>query len=177
MPADPRALDQSYRVRAVPAASPRYWSWLFAAPEMRDGLLGIYALLAEWRALTDPGLELASAHLKLAWWRDEIERLKRASPVHPISRYLAALPRAGAVDWRPLERSLEATARHIGGAPLEHGAELEAHAAALCAGPLALAAQLASARPPDAAEDCGCCDAATNRGFLQLSDQPAKRLR
>jgi phytoene synthase len=147
MPAHPRRLEESYRVLAVPAGSPRYWSWLFAAPRMRDPLLGIYALVAEWRAILDPAVELAAAQLKLAWWRDEIERLGRGAPVHPISRYIASLararPGAGEVDFTPLERTLEAVARQIGGAPLERGAELEAHAAALWAEPLATAARLA----------------------------------
>ena len=75
---------------------------------MRDPLLGIYALLAEWRALVDPGVELTAAHLKLAWWREEIERLSRGAPVHPISRYIASLPRAGEVDFTSLEKTLEA---------------------------------------------------------------------
>ena len=158
MPAHPRRLEQSYRVLAVPAGSPRYWSWLFAAPRMRDPLLGIYALLAEWRALLDPAIELAAAHLKLAWWREEIERLARGAPVHPITRYIASLqqadPRAADVDFSPLEKTLEAAARQIGGAPLERGAELEAHAAALWALPLAMAARLAGepgvATPPPA---------------------------
>src|SRR5271170_5721433 len=99
MPAHPRRLEQSYRVLAVPPGSPRYYSWLFAAPPMRDPLLGIYALLAEWRALLDPGAELAAAQLKLAWWHEEIGRLQRGAPVHPISRFVASLPRAGEVDF------------------------------------------------------------------------------
>ncbi len=134
---------------AVPAGSPRFWSWLFAAPAMRDPLLGMYALVAEWHALMDPGVELAAAQLKLAWWREEIQRLGRGAPVHPISRYIASLPRAGEVDFAPLENTLEAAARQIGGAPLERGAELEAHAAALWGEPLATAARLA-ARPAPA---------------------------
>jgi len=138
-------------VLAVPAGSPRYFSWLFAAPPMRGPLLGIYALLAEWHHLIDPAVEVAAAHLKLAWWREEIERLGRGAPVHPISRYLAAIPRAGEVDFTSLEKTLEAVARQIGGAPLERGAELEAHAAALWAQPLATAACLAGAPPPAAA--------------------------
>jgi len=146
MPAHPRRLEESYRALAVPTGSPRYWSWLFAAAPMRGPLLGIYALLAEWRALMDPALELAAAHLKLAWWREEIERLAHGTPVHPITRYIASLPRAGArageVDFTPLEKTLEAAARQIGGAPLERGAELETHAAALWAEPLAIAARL-----------------------------------
>jgi phytoene synthase len=114
---------------------------------MREPLLGIYALLAEWRTLMDPAVELAAAHLKLAWWREEIERLARGAPVHPVSRYIASLPRAGPpdseVDFASLVKTLEAAARQIGGAPLERGAELEAHAAALWALPLATAARLA----------------------------------
>jgi phytoene/squalene synthetase len=145
MPVHPRRLEESYRVLAVPAGSPRYWSWLFAALPMRDPLLGIYALLAEWRAFLDPAAELAATHLKLAWWREEIGRLGHA-PVHPISRYIASLPRAREVDFTPLEKTLEAIARQIGGAPLERGAELEAHAAALWAQPLAMAARLAGER-------------------------------
>jgi phytoene/squalene synthetase len=138
-------LEEFYRLPAVPPGSPRYWSWLFAAPRMRDPLLGIYALLAEWRALLDPAVELAAAQLKLAWWREEIERLGRGAPVHPISRYIASIARAGpgAADFTPLEQTLEAAARQIGGAPLERAAELEAHAAALWAVPLATAARLA----------------------------------
>jgi phytoene synthase len=138
-------LEEFYRLPAVPPGSPRYWSWLFAAPRMRDPLLGIYALLAEWRALLDPAVELAAAQLKLAWWREEIERLGRGAPVHPISRYIASIARAGpgATDFTPLEKTLEAAARQIGGAPLERAAELEAHAAALWAVPLATAARLA----------------------------------
>ena len=146
MPDHPRRLEESYRARAVPAGSPRYFSWLFAAPPMRDPLLGIYALLAEWRSLVDPGVELTAGHLKLAWWREEIDRLNRGAPVHPISRYIGSLPRAGEVDFTPLEKTLEALARQIDGAPLERGAELEAHAAALWAEPLATAARLAGER-------------------------------
>ena len=140
----------------MPAGSPRYWSWLFAAPAMREPLLGVYALLGEWRALIDPAGELAAAYLKLAWWREEIERLGRGAPVHPIGRYLASLPRAGPrageVDFTPLDRTLEATARQIGGAPLERAADLEAHASDLWAGPLAVAANFAGDPPPAVAE-------------------------
>ena len=92
-----RPLEEPYRTRAVPPGSARYWSWLFAARESREPLLGIYALLAEWRALMDPDTETAVAQLKLAWWQEEMQRLTAGAPVHPVSRYLAALPRAGAI--------------------------------------------------------------------------------
>jgi phytoene synthase len=106
-------------------------------------LLGIYALLSEWRALMDPGTEAAVARLKLAWWLEEMQRLTAGSPVHPISRFLAALPQAAAADFAPLQRAVEAAALQIAGAPLERGRELSAHSEALRGGPLMVAARLA----------------------------------
>jgi len=128
----------------------RYWSWLFAAPETREALLGVYALTAEWQALSDPGTEADVARIKLAWWGDEMGRLAQGSPVHPISRYLANLEGAAAIDWSPLALPVSAAAAHVAGAPLEHAAELQAHAGALFGTPLLLAARLRGARSPSA---------------------------
>jgi phytoene synthase len=152
MRARPRSLEEPYRGRAVPPASARYFSWLFAAPEARDPLLGVYALMAEWRGLMDPAAEASAARLKIAWWQQEIARLARGAPVHPITRFLGTLPRAERVDFAPLGASIEAAARQIAGAALEHGSELAAHSAALHAVPLAIAARLAGtpARESDA---------------------------
>jgi phytoene synthase len=139
----PIHLEEPYRSRAVPPGTAWYWSWLFAAPESRDPLIGAYALGAEWRALIDPGTEREAAHIKLAWWQEEISRLMLGAPLHPITRFLAGQPRAARVDFEPLNASLEAAARHVAGAPLEHGNELESHGAALWATPLMTAAHLA----------------------------------
>lgn len=94
----------------------------------------------------DPGTEAAVAQLKLAWWQEEMQRLTAGSPVHPISRYLATLPRADVSEFAPLERAVEAAARHIAGAPLERSKDLEAHASALRGGPYMVAAHLAGER-------------------------------
>ena len=139
-----KALDATYRERAIPPGSARHWSWLFAATEARAPLLGIYALLAEWQALMDPATEASVAHLKLAWWGEEIQRLKRGSAVHPISSYLAALPRAAVVDFEPLLVSVAAAATQVGGAPVERGADLEWQCRSLYGGPLTLASRLAA---------------------------------
>jgi phytoene synthase len=133
----------------VPPATARYWSWLFSAHDCREALLGIYALLAEWRALLDPGLEASVAQLKLAWWWEEMQRLRSGSPVHPIGRYLAAMPRAEVTDFSPLSDAVEAATRQIAGTPLERGEELAAHASALRAGPFIVAARLTSDRAND----------------------------
>jgi phytoene synthase len=157
----------------VPPASPRYFSWLFAAPEARDPLLGVYALMAEWRALMDPAAEASAARLKIAWWQDEIGRLARGAPLHPITCFLGTLPRAASVDFAPLGASLEAAARQIAGAPLEHGSELAAHSAALRAVPLAIAARLAGVPAPQSGAGSAAESAA---GALAQADYLADAL-
>src|ERR1700736_6799671 len=137
-----KTLDESYRARAIPKGSERYWSWLFAAAPARPPLLGIYALLAEWNALMDPATEHSAAHIKLAWWQEEIHRLAAGVPVHPIGIYLASLPRAGEGDFGRLAASIDAAVVETNGAPLEHATELEPHARALRAPALALASSL-----------------------------------
>ena len=148
-------LDECYRSRAVPPGSARYWSWLFAAQPARDPLLGMYALAAEWRALTDPAIELGVAQVKLAWWQMELARLVDGAPLHPITRYLAALPGGNAADFSPLRRCLEACAAQVAGVPLERASELQSHANALYGAPL-LTASLLGAAPTDrrALESC-----------------------
>ena len=126
----------------MPPGSARYWSWLFAARPARDPLLGIYALAAEWRALTDPSLELGVAQVKLAWWHDELTRLVDGAPLHPITRYLASLPAANATDFTPLQRCLEASAAQVAGVPVERAAELPSHANALYGAPLMVASMM-----------------------------------
>jgi 15-cis-phytoene synthase len=141
----PRTLDATYRARAIPLGSARYWSWLFADAAARPPLLGIYALLAEWNALMDPATESSAARIKLAWWQEEIRRLIAGTAVHPISVYLLSLPRAGEVDLAPFIPAIDAVIAESDGAPLERSSDLEPHAAALRAGPLIIASRLAAA--------------------------------
>jgi phytoene synthase len=128
---------------------------LFAARAARGALLGVYALSAEWRLLMDPATQIEVARLKLLWWREELDRLTAGVPLHPITRYLAELPRAAAADFAPLTRSVDAAADHLAGAPLERGSDLESHAGALYGGPLLAAARLGGARGDgDRAQPC-----------------------
>ena len=138
-----KTLDATYRARAIPIGSVRYWSWLFAHQTARAPLLGVYALLAEWNALMDPATEPSAGRMKLAWWQDEIQRLIARAPLHPICTYLMSLPRAGEVDFDPLRQAINASVAELSGVPLERSAELEPHAYALRAAPLGLASRLA----------------------------------
>jgi phytoene synthase len=102
----------------------------------------------------DPATESAVAHLKLAWWQEEMQRLTTRSAVHPISSYLAALPGAASADFTPLLLAADAAAAQISGVPLEHGADLQPQSQALWGGPLALASRLAG----EVQEDAGLGD-------------------
>jgi phytoene synthase len=139
----PKTLEATYRARAIPLGSVRYWSWLFASSAARAPLLGVYALLAEWNALLDPATEVSASRIKLAWWQQEIERLNARAPLHPICVYLASLPRAAEIDFTPLSRAIDASVAELSGVPLERSSELEPHAGALRAGPLGIASRLA----------------------------------
>jgi len=154
----------------VPPGTARYWSWLFAAAESRAPLLGIYALGAEWQALMDPATEISVAHLKLAWWQDEMRRLAAGSAVHPICVYLAALPRAAAVDFTPLAAAVMAVAAQVSGAPLERGADLEPQSRALWGDPMALASRLAA----DVSDEEGLSNCT---GALAAADYLSKSIR
>jgi phytoene synthase len=171
----PIPLEEPYRGRALAPGTARYFSWLFAEPRARDPLLGMYALCAEWRALLDPSTEREAAVIKLGWWREEIARLMDGAPLHPITRFIAALPRASRVSFADLNTTIESAARQLAGAPLEHGAELESHGAALWAAPLVLAAQLA--QDLDAAAEPGVRRAMETLGAAQYLEDALRDYR
>jgi 15-cis-phytoene synthase len=104
------------------------------------------------------------AHLKLAWWRDEMRRLAAGSAVHPISGYLAGLPRAASADFAPLLTAIDAAAAQVGGVPLERGADLERQSQAW-GGALALASML-TADVPDETALRNCTAALAAAGYL-----------
>jgi phytoene/squalene synthetase len=122
----------------------------------------------------DPATEPGVVHLKLGWWQEEMQRLKEGSPVHPISRYLAALPRAAAVDFTPLLRAVQAAAVQVSGAPLERAADLPPLAQALWGGPLALASRLAADLPDDTAL-CNCTKALAAADYLSKAIRDYRR--
>jgi phytoene synthase len=169
-----QTLDPTYRARAIPVGSTRYWSWLFASAAARAPLLGVFALQAEWNALIDPATEPGAARLKLAWWQEEVGRLCVGTAVHPIGVYLLSLPRAGEVDFAPLAIAIDAAVAETNGAPLERGTDLESHARALRAAPLAVASRLAAA-DVDAAGLDRCLGSLAAAGYLARAVRDYRR--
>jgi len=116
--ADPRTLELTFRERAAPAGSPQYYALLFADRDLRPALAALYAFEAEVRAAAHPGVEHAAAHLKLAWWGEELERTARGAPLHPITRALAAAAAPLNLDLAALAEPLIAAQFDLAGHPL-----------------------------------------------------------
>lgn len=75
--------------RGTPPGSLRQFAVMYAPAHARPLLEALYAYEAEI-ADTTRAASHDVAHTRLAWWRDEVDRLLRAEPRHPVT--LALLP-------------------------------------------------------------------------------------
>jgi len=76
--------------RLADPAEDLYHAVLFAPPRLRGDVRALAALFVELEAIATHFRDLHVARTKLAWWRDEIERLHAGQPGHPVTRLLAA---------------------------------------------------------------------------------------
>jgi len=85
-----------YQPAAPPAGSPRWYAWLFTPQRARGIVALLFALETEWRSIVARSTDHGVAHLKLHWWREEIQRLAADKPRHPLTQALTtAAPDAG----------------------------------------------------------------------------------
>jgi phytoene synthase len=116
--ADVRGLERTFRERAAPAGSPRYYSLLFAPQDIRPALTALYAFDAEIRAAVHPRTEHTAAHIKLRWWRDEVGRMANGTALHPIGRALSLAAHACGVGLACLSDYLVAAEHDLAGLPI-----------------------------------------------------------
>lgn len=83
--------DQYCQQRASGSGSSFYYSFLFLPPLRRRAITALYAFCREVDDVVDECREPAVAASKLAWWRDEVERLYHGAPQHPVTRALKPL--------------------------------------------------------------------------------------
>ena len=125
--ADSGSLEHTFRERAAPAGSPRYYALLFAPPDVRPALTALYAFDAEVRAAVHPRTEHAAAHLKLRWWQEEASRMAQGAGLHPIGRALSAAAQASGVDLACLPDYLVAAEHDLAGRPIADDEEFTAY--------------------------------------------------
>ncbi len=63
-------------------------AFIFLKKEKREALTALYAFCREVDDITDECLDHEIASRKLNWWREEIERLFKSEPQHPVSKAL-----------------------------------------------------------------------------------------
>jgi phytoene synthase len=114
-------LDISLRQRAIPDGSMRYFAWLYTPAEHRDAIAALFLLESELRDTARVPHDVA--HVRLQWWRDEIERLNNGKAQHPATQTLQAAHKSKP-DYSPLERLVLCCAQDIAHSTYESDAEL-----------------------------------------------------
>lgn len=90
------------RDKAAPDGSNLYYACLYQDPETRQRLYALFALYYELLegllSASDPGV----SRIKLEWWREELARLERGEPRHPVTQALQPLLEQGEITHAPL---------------------------------------------------------------------------
>jgi phytoene/squalene synthetase len=121
--------------------SHRYYTLLYTPSALREELNTLLALADEIGTTPTGNADHSVAHVRLEWWRREVERFAQGKPQHPwLQGLLAQYPATGALNLRSLVDGAEVdlaaqTLRSQHGAALRH-ALFAVIADALCDEPL-----------------------------------------
>lgn len=74
--------------KAAKSGSSFYYSFLFLPPDRRRAITALYAFCREVDDVVDEVSDPAIARIKLAWWREELDRLFSGEPQHPVGKAL-----------------------------------------------------------------------------------------
>lgn len=85
MPVTP---DEYCQNKAAQSGSSFYYAFLFLPPQRRRAITALYAFCREVDDVVDECTDTGLAHTKLAWWRQELDRLYAGEPQHPVTRAL-----------------------------------------------------------------------------------------
>jgi 15-cis-phytoene synthase len=77
--------------KAAQSGSSFYYSFLFLPPDRRRAITALYAFCREVDDVVDECKDIGVARTKLAWWREEIGKVYRGQPQHPVARALAEI--------------------------------------------------------------------------------------
>ena len=74
---------------ATPQGSAAYYGIRFAPAKLRDDLAALHGWRHEVRGILDRVSDPGVAAAKLGWWNEELDRIFRGRPGHPLGRRLA----------------------------------------------------------------------------------------
>jgi phytoene synthase len=94
--------DQYCQDKAARSGSSFYYSFLFLPPDRRRAITALYAFCREVDDVVDEIPDRSVAAAKLAWWRDEVDRLHAGEPTHPVTRALQPHLPAYGIERRQL---------------------------------------------------------------------------
>ena len=170
-------LDSSLVTRAVPPGSMRYYAWLYTPAEHRDFMAALFLIESELHDSARAPHEVA--HIRLQWWREEVDRLIADKAQHPATQVLQAARQARAghfdsaqrpesetdsangaknpvaersrsvLDFQPLHEAHLSAAQELANATFETDAELTQYLRGGLGALLTLAAQYLSLKPTE----------------------------
>ena len=82
--------DQYCQEKCAASGSSFYYSFLFLPADRRRAIMALYAFCREVDDVVDECQDVALASTKLAWWRQEIGRVTKGQPTHPVGLALQA---------------------------------------------------------------------------------------
>ncbi len=80
--------DEYCQQNAAASGSSFYNSFRFLPPNRRRAITALYAYCREVDDVVDECSDVQIAATKLAWWRQELDRLYAGAPEHPVTRAL-----------------------------------------------------------------------------------------
>jgi phytoene synthase len=131
-------------VRPEALGTARYLAWLYSPPRLREPLGLLLELEAQICAPRAAPLDHQVAHARLAWWREECERLARGTPAHPLTRALLALRTPAAPARLDCSGLIEAATWDLAQATFDTREELAGYCGRWASALTQLAAQLAA---------------------------------
>ncbi len=114
-------LDTSLLKRAIPEGSMRYFAWQYTPKPHREVIAALFLIETELRDTANAPHDVA--HIRLQWWREEIDRLAKGNAQHPAAVVLQEHKR-GDIDFTLLEPLLLTTAQDIAHSTYETDTEL-----------------------------------------------------
>ena len=87
----PMTPEEYCQEKAASSGSSFYYSFLFLPPNRRRAITALYAFCREVDDVVDECSDPQIAANKLAWWRQELDRLYAGQPQHPVTQALKAV--------------------------------------------------------------------------------------